>query len=821
MKKLSTALLAVAGIAAPFAADAGEWTKGAIAGFSNAWLYTPDSYAPRPKGEQKRALVVHLIGCGQVIDQAKTSSGWERAAEEYGMYVLIPAPSNPAHPNKQATKVECFDYGYDRSGNYGAAVPNVTNSQFIDHKKIIASPTLMMNQHSDIDPNQVYVAGLSAGGAVAQQVACMAPDIFHGVANAAGPGLNSRQAQAVAPLNGAGMVSAQPTESSMKSQCQSWIGSKTADFQKQVWGIVSDNNFLPVGGMASVGGVFTFSIFNDPTVWDGDKFCPTGYHTRTVNIMKDLIMNGSAELETETVETSANTTQGSGCSDSAADFIFDGSSDGSYGTDYSSVKCNLSDAKKRDWEATADIYRADSGHVQLVRIQQDTLRHAWPSGFGSLQSFLGCESSNIGGTVGSYTVADLGDTDSTAYKYLKNADGSWKMSIVENLPNGAIGCIYFNPIGVDFPMYMANLWNNNNPALGDAQGNNQAPVVSLALDVDDLVLEASGVITDDVAVDSASIKITNTTTGQTVANQNLSLNTNGSYSVIKTGLFPGVYEVVVTASDNEGAESTTTKTAPVGDIPNKKPYVGSVDIAATKNGCLSFDIYAYDDKNVCPPGAAACTAVVDKGPVSGVIISIDGKSPVDSESTNAEICDLEMGTTITGSVIAYDDIGAESYNKITFTVALPDSVACEFVEGTVADLYETNPELFTTRDTWIGTYYDTSGDGVNCPKFDNSVHKIYIGADGKGYKTEPEDCGSGDIDVETKNVDNGDVEEGEGEIEEGEGEIEEGEGEIEGKPEVEGQVEEGSDDKGSSGSGSIPMILIGLFIAVASRRKRK
>ncbi|THB72793.1 MAG: hypothetical protein D6B28_04910, partial [Gammaproteobacteria bacterium] len=140
-------------------AHAGQWKEGSIAGFTHAFTYVPDSYAPRASdgSTNKRSLVIHLVGCGQTAEQAQQSAGWEMAAEAYGMIVVIPDPMKPVHPNKAATAVECFDYGY----NSEFSIKTLPTKNYKDHAAIMAAPAKMQDVYPEIDLEQVYVTGLS------------------------------------------------------------------------------------------------------------------------------------------------------------------------------------------------------------------------------------------------------------------------------------------------------------------------------------------------------------------------------------------------------------------------------------------------------------------------------------------------------------------------------------------------------------------------------------------------------------------------------------------------------------------------------------
>ena len=233
-------------------------------GLPDTWVYVPESTSPRTPGQY--GLVFHLTGCGQRTFQVAQAGGWPDAAEAYGLVVVVPGTVQVVHPNRDAPNVECLNYGYD--GAYGAYIPSRNDA---DQSAIIgAAQTLGGDAELAIDPNQVYVAGLSAGGAVAVEVACMAPDVFAGVATAAAPGIGSSQGTAVMP------PAAGHSAASVSRLCEQWAAGSGAPemLGEQVVAIVSDNNSLPPGI-----GAFDISLFNDQTVWDGDKFCPHSYQT--------------------------------------------------------------------------------------------------------------------------------------------------------------------------------------------------------------------------------------------------------------------------------------------------------------------------------------------------------------------------------------------------------------------------------------------------------------------------------------------------------------------------------------------------------------
>ena len=131
-------------------------------------LYTPpgsagsaDSTGSTDKG---LPLVVMLHGCTQNPDDFAAGTGMNALAREQGLYVLYPAQSADANPQR------CwnwFKHNHQSRGRGEAA--------------LLASMTLSIIEQHGIDPRRVYIAGLSAGGAMAAIVAAAYPEIYAAV----------------------------------------------------------------------------------------------------------------------------------------------------------------------------------------------------------------------------------------------------------------------------------------------------------------------------------------------------------------------------------------------------------------------------------------------------------------------------------------------------------------------------------------------------------------------------------------------------------------------------------------------------------------
>lgn len=130
-------------------------TASTPAGSRGYKLYIPDSYAPGG------ALVIMLHGCKQHPDDFAAGTGMNALAQEHGCLVAYPAQS------KKANGSNCWNW-----------------FQASDQRRESGEPAIIAHIARDIlrehqaDPARVYVAGLSAGGAMAAILASEYPDLF-------------------------------------------------------------------------------------------------------------------------------------------------------------------------------------------------------------------------------------------------------------------------------------------------------------------------------------------------------------------------------------------------------------------------------------------------------------------------------------------------------------------------------------------------------------------------------------------------------------------------------------------------------------------
>lgn len=130
-------------------------------------LYLPRAVVEAPREPPTLPLVVALHGCWQTPEDFAAGTRLNEAAEPRGLLVVYPAQSHRDNPNR------CWNWFEPAAADRGEVAEILALVRHVQREQPVAR-------------DRVVVLGFSAGGFMAVNLACAAPDVIRGVGVMAG-----------------------------------------------------------------------------------------------------------------------------------------------------------------------------------------------------------------------------------------------------------------------------------------------------------------------------------------------------------------------------------------------------------------------------------------------------------------------------------------------------------------------------------------------------------------------------------------------------------------------------------------------------------
>jgi poly(hydroxyalkanoate) depolymerase family esterase len=182
---------------APRPAAEGTWVSGAHLGPAGGRSY--DVYVPAGLRRRTAApLVLLLHGCGQTPAEFAGATRFTATADRNGFLLVLPHQQSRHHPQR------CWRWYETAHQQRDAGEPGILAA-------VVAQVTAEQARWR-VDPRRVYVAGLSAGGAMALTLAAGYPDVFAAAGVHSAPAYRSSAGPGQALAAMAGRTTVPPPE---------------------------------------------------------------------------------------------------------------------------------------------------------------------------------------------------------------------------------------------------------------------------------------------------------------------------------------------------------------------------------------------------------------------------------------------------------------------------------------------------------------------------------------------------------------------------------------------------------------------------------